>query len=48
MQSEEFLRQIVMDGRADALTFVGTAADDIEIESGIDEFVCQKTQNLEM
>ncbi len=38
MQSEEFLRQIVMDGRADALTFVGTAADDIEIESGIDEF----------
>ncbi len=28
MKSDDFLRQIVMDGRADALTFIGTAADD--------------------
>ncbi len=48
MQSEEFLRQIVMDGRADALTFVGTAADDIEIESGIDEFGLSEDAELEM
>lgn len=38
MQSDDFLRQVVMDGRADALTFVGTASDDIDIESGIEEF----------
>lgn len=38
MQSDDFLRQIVMDGRADSLTFVGTASDDIDIESGIEEF----------
>lgn len=38
MQSEDFLRQIVMDGRADSLTFVGTAADDVDTETGIEEF----------
>lgn len=38
IQSEEFLRQIVMDGRADSLTFVGTAADDLDPESGREEF----------
>lgn len=38
MQSDDFLRQIVMDGRADTLTFVGTASDDIDAESGIEEF----------
>lgn len=38
MQSDDFLRQIVMDGRADALTFVGTAADDIDRETAVDEF----------
>ncbi|MEI8021505.1 MAG: dynamin family protein, partial [Schlesneria sp.] len=38
MQSDDFLRQIVMDGRADALTFVGTASDDVDTESGIEEF----------
>lgn len=38
MQSEDFLRQVVMDGRADSLTFVGTAADDVDLETGIEEF----------
>ena len=38
MQSDDFLRQIVMDGRADALTFVGTASDDIDIETALEEF----------
>lgn len=38
IQSEDFLRQIVMDGRADSLTFVGTAADDLDPESGREEF----------
>lgn len=38
MQSEDFLRQIVMDGRADSLTLVGTAADDVDPETGIEEF----------
>lgn len=38
MQTDDFLRQVVMDGRADALTFVGTASDDIDIETGIEEF----------
>ena len=27
-----------MDGRADSLTFVGTAADDVDLETGIEEF----------
>lgn len=38
MQSDDFLRQIVMDGRTDSLTFVGTASDDIDAESAIEEF----------
>lgn len=38
MQSDDFLRQVVMDGRADALTFVGTASDDIDFETAIEEF----------
>jgi GTPase SAR1 family protein len=38
MQSDDFLRQVVMDGRADSLTFVGTAADDVDHETGIEEF----------
>jgi hypothetical protein len=38
MLSEDFARQIVMDGRDDALTFVGTASDDVDRESGIEEF----------
>ncbi len=38
MQSDDFLRQVVMDGRADALTFVATAADDVDLETGIEEF----------
>jgi predicted GTPase len=38
MQSEDFARQIVMDGRDNALTFVGTASDDVDRESGIEEF----------
>ncbi len=38
MQSDDFLRQVVMDGRVDSLTFVGTAADQVELEAGIEEF----------
>ncbi len=38
MQSDDFVRQIVMDGREDALTFVGTASDDIDIDSAWEEF----------
>ncbi len=38
MQSEDFLRQIVMDGRASALTLVGTASDDVDLETGREEF----------
>jgi hypothetical protein len=38
MQSDDFVRQIVMDGRSDALTFVGTASDDVDTETGIEEF----------
>lgn len=38
MQSDDFLRQVIMDGRADSLTFVGTAADEIHLEAGIEEF----------
>jgi hypothetical protein len=37
MQSDDFLRQVVMDGRADALTFVGTASDDLDPESAREE-----------
>jgi energy-coupling factor transporter ATP-binding protein EcfA2 len=38
MLSEDFLRQVVMDGRVGSLTFVGTASDDIELDSGIEQF----------
>ncbi|MCA9076576.1 MAG: dynamin family protein [Planctomycetaceae bacterium] len=38
MQSDDFTRQIVLDGRADALTFVGTASDDLDLDTAIDEF----------
>jgi hypothetical protein len=38
MQSDDFLRQIVMDGRADSLTLVGTAADDLDRETAVEEF----------
>ena len=38
MESEDFLRQIVMDGRSNALTFIGTASDDVDPESGRQEF----------
>lgn len=38
MQSDDFMRQILMDGRANALTFVGTASDDIDIETAWEEF----------
>lgn len=38
IHSEEFLRQVVMDGRANALTFVGTASDDVDPETGREEF----------
>lgn len=37
LQSEHFRRQIVLDGRADALTFVGTAADDLNAETAAEE-----------
>lgn len=37
MQSGDFLRQIVMDGRSEALTFVGTASDDMDFDAAIDE-----------
>jgi predicted GTPase len=46
MQSEDFLRQIVMDGRADSLTLVGTAADDLDLETAIEEF--NLTSNAEI
>ena len=36
MQSDDFLRQVVMDGRTDSLTFVGTASDDVDLETGIE------------
>lgn len=38
MGSDDFLRQVVMDGRADALTFVATASDDVDVDSGREEF----------
>ena len=38
LQDDDFLRQIVMDGRADSLTFVGTASDEVDLEAGIEEF----------
>jgi hypothetical protein len=38
MQSDDFMRQILMDGRADSLTFVGTASDDIDVDTACEEF----------
>ncbi len=38
MQSDDFARQIVLDGRDNALTFVGTHSDEVDRESGIEEF----------
>ena len=38
MQGDDFVRQIVMDGRENALTFVGTASDDIDVDSAWEEF----------
>jgi predicted GTPase len=38
MQSDDFMRQILMDGRTHALTFVGTASDDIDAETACEEF----------
>lgn len=38
MKTDDFLRQIVMDGRSGALTFVGTASDDIDLETAVEEF----------
>jgi hypothetical protein len=46
MQSEDFFRQVVMDGRSNALTFVGTAADDVDLESGIEEFGLREDAGL--
>lgn len=37
LHSEEFIRQIVMDGREGALTLVGTASDEFDPDSAIDE-----------
>lgn len=37
MKSDDFMRQIVMDGRADAMTFVGTSSDDADVESIIED-----------
>lgn len=38
LNSDVFLRQIVMDGRADALTLVSTASDDMDFDSAREEF----------
>lgn len=38
LQSDDFARQVIRDGRANSLTFIGTAADDITHEVGIEEF----------
>ena len=38
MLSEDFVRQVVMDGRVGSLTFVGTASDDVDLDSGIEQF----------
>ncbi len=46
MQSDDFLRQAVMDGCADSLTFVGTASDDVDLETGIEEFSLDEEATL--
>src|SRR5690606_10660326 len=38
IQSDDFVRQIVMDGRESAMTFVGTASDDLDLDSAREEF----------
>ncbi|MSR80115.1 MAG: hypothetical protein EXS11_05245 [Gemmataceae bacterium] len=38
IQSDDFVRQIVMDGQDNALTFVGTHADEFDRETAIEEF----------
>lgn len=38
MQSDDFLRQVVLDGRENALTLIGTASDDIDVDAGRAEF----------
>jgi len=38
MLSADFVRQVVMDGRVGALSFVGTASDDIDLDAGIEQF----------
>ena len=38
IQSPEFMRQIVMDGRANALTLVGTCSDDFDYDVAIDDY----------
>jgi len=38
MQSPEFIRQVIMDGRANALTLVATASDDIDYDVAIEHY----------
>jgi len=38
MQSDNFLRQVVMDGREHSLTLVGTASDDVDTDTAWEEF----------
>jgi GTPase SAR1 family protein len=38
MQSDDFARQLVLDGRDNALSFVGTHSDDLDRDSVIEEF----------
>lgn len=38
LSSPDFIRQVVMDGRANALTLVATASDEIDLDSAIQEF----------
>ena len=38
MQSPEFIRQVVMDGRANALTLVATASDDIDYDVALEHY----------
>lgn len=38
MQSDDFLRQVVMDGRENSLTLIGTASDDVDVDTAWEEF----------
>jgi predicted GTPase len=38
MRSEDFFRQLIMDGRTDRLTFIATHADDINFEEACDQY----------